>query len=40
MFHRGVKYSKDVVKCSTEVSNIPSRWSNIRQRNEIFYGDA
>ena len=40
MFHGGVKYSMDVLTSFTEVSNIPRKWSNIPQRNEIFYGDA
>ena len=28
-FHRGVKYSTQSVKCSTEVLNVPRRMSNV-----------
>ena len=26
IFHRGMEYSRDVLKCSTQVSNIPRRY--------------
>ena len=37
MFHRGIKYSTEGVKDSTEVSNIPRRGLKIRRRYQIFH---
>ena len=38
MFHGGIKYSKEGVKCVTGVSNVPQRGLNIPRTYVMFRG--